>query len=85
METTTVTYQCPNCGAGLLFDAEKQKFCCEFCLSEFTEEEAKAANPEEDRTKQEEADRDYNEHMNEYECPACGARVVAEESTIADF
>ena len=24
MEQTTVTYQCPNCGAALSFDAEKQ-------------------------------------------------------------
>ena len=29
----TVSYKCPNCDAGLLFSAEKQKFVCEFCLS----------------------------------------------------
>ena len=85
METTTLTYQCPNCGAGLAFDAEKQKFCCEFCLSEFTEEEAKAANPEEDLHERESAEREYNEHMQEYECPSCGAHVVADDTTAADF
>ena len=38
---TTVNYSCPNCAAGLSFDADKQKFVCEFCLSQFTEEELK--------------------------------------------
>ena len=82
---TTLTYQCPNCGAGLAFDAEKQKFACEFCLSEFTEEEARAANSEESERERESAKQEYNEHMREYECPSCGAHVVADESTAADF
>ncbi len=82
---TILTYQCPNCGAGLSFDAEKQKFACEFCLSEFTEEEAKAANSEESERERESEKQEYNEHMLEYECPSCGAHVVAEESTVADF
>jgi len=85
MEKTTVTYQCPNCGAGLAFDAEKQKFACEFCLSEFTEEEASAANPEEVLRAREEAQREYDEHMQEYECPNCGAHVVSDDTTAADF
>lgn len=34
-----VTYKCPNCDGGLIFDAESQKFHCEYCLSYFTEEE----------------------------------------------
>ena len=82
---TTLTYQCPNCGAGLGFDAEKQKFACEFCLSEFTEEEARAANSEESERERESAKQEYNEHMREFECPSCGAHVVADENTAADF
>ncbi len=35
----TITYKCPNCGGGLVFDPETQKFKCEFCLSEFTQAE----------------------------------------------
>ena len=85
MNTTTITYQCPNCGAGLAFDAEKQKFACEFCLSEFTEDEAKAANPEEDTAARERAEQEYNDAMNEYECPSCGAHVVSDENTAASF
>jgi len=36
-----MSYKCPNCGGGLKFDPASQKFKCEFCLSEFTEEEMK--------------------------------------------
>ena len=41
---TTVTYKCPNCDAGLIFNAEEQKFSCEFCLSHFAEEELAATS-----------------------------------------
>ena len=85
MNTTTFTYQCPNCGAGLAFDAEKQTFACEFCLSEFTEDEARAANTEEELHTREEETRAYNDAMNEYECPSCGAHVVSDEHTVASF
>lgn len=81
----SVTYQCPNCDAGLLFDAEKQKFVCEFCGSEFTKEELDATDSAaraEERAKQ---DREFSEHMNEYRCPNCGAEVVADENTAASF
>lgn len=36
-----MSYKCPNCGGGLVFDPDSQKFQCEYCLSEFTEEEMK--------------------------------------------
>ncbi len=85
MQAATLNYQCPNCGAGLEFDAEKQIFACEFCLSEFTEEETRAANSEEELHAREEETRTYNESMNEYECSSCGAHVVADEHTAADF
>ena len=38
-----VSYKCPNCGGSVVFDPKKQKFCCEFCMSEFTKEEMEAA------------------------------------------
>ncbi len=34
-----MSYKCPNCGGGLTFDAKSQKLACEYCLSEFMEEE----------------------------------------------
>ena len=36
-EMALVSYKCPNCGGSVVFDPKKQKFCCEFCMSEFTE------------------------------------------------
>ncbi len=82
MEQTAI-YECPNCGAGLTFDAAKQLFACEFCLSEFTRDEVLAANSEEAAREREAAEAAYNAQMNEYECQSCGARVVADEHTVA--
>ena len=42
-QKTALTYQCPNCSAGLIFQPDKGKLCCEFCQSEFTEAEVLAA------------------------------------------
>jgi len=42
-----MSYKCPNCGAGLTFDPKTQQLRCEYCLSEFTEEEMKALEAEE--------------------------------------
>ena len=42
----TITYKCPNCGGGLRFDPKLQKFKCDFCLSEFTQEELEKLTPQ---------------------------------------
>ena len=34
-----VQYKCPNCGGGLIFDAQKQDFICEYCDSVFKEQD----------------------------------------------
>ena len=44
--SATITYKCPNCGGGLQFDPDKQKYACEYCLSEFTQEELERLSPE---------------------------------------
>ena len=38
----TVTYKCPNCDGGLLFDPSTQKYHCEYCQSSFSQEELDA-------------------------------------------
>ena len=81
----TVTYNCPNCAAGLIFDAEKQKFACEFCLSDFTEEELAASGAAEAAKRHQQQDEEYCNGMNTYICAACGAEVIADENTAADF
>ena len=80
----TLTYQCPNCGAELFFDADKQAFSCEFCFSSFSKEEIDTSGAEERAKATAEENDDFCSHMNEYHCPSCGADVVADESTAAD-
>ena len=85
MEQTTVTYSCPNCGAGLLFDAEKGRFACEFCLSDFAKDELDAAGSAEKAREREARDEEFRAQMHAYHCPSCGAEVMTDGETVADF
>ena len=81
----TLTYKCPNCDAGLVFDAEKQLFVCDFCVSSFTEADlldSEAAEAEERRRRM---DAEFAESVDEYYCPSCGAEVIVDKNTAADF
>ncbi len=93
-----VTYKCPNCDGGLIFDAESQKFHCEYCLSYFTEEELKEAEQAKAEEKLDESagdtaaeegeDKTPSEDGDEfkayvYTCPSCGAEVVVDSTTAA--
>ena len=85
-----VSYKCPNCGGSVVFDPKKQKFCCEFCMSEFTKEEMEAAalkSTETSGTQEESSAADtaqnnnagstnQNEDALVYICPSCGAPPV---------
>lgn len=74
-----ITYHCPNCGGPLKFNPKLQKYACEYCLSEFIEQEAKEG---ENKSKQ------TGENPGEpvlYSCPSCGAEVVTDETTAATF
>lgn len=82
MAESTVTYKCPNCDAGLLFNASKQMFSCEFCLSNFTESEL--LNKETDASKAKNVFEDEG-GVHEYNCPSCGAEIIADDATVADF
>ena len=97
MTTTTLTYHCPNCAAGLSFSPEKSKFCCEYCLSEFSEsdllafEQAKKAEEEASRAAEEAAeasevpDEEFCAQLGAYSCAACGAEILADDNTAADI
>ena len=82
---TATAYQCPNCSAALAFSPAEGKFGCEFCLSLFTEEELSLTNAAEKAKRAHEEAEDYCAHMQEYVCPSCGAEIVADEHTAADF
>lgn len=89
----TVTYKCSNCGGGLTFDPAIQKYKCEYCLSEFTQEELEAMIPKEGSVSEvPDFDEGDAQTMAEpapaallYTCPSCGAEVVTDETTAATF
>ncbi len=93
-------FKCPNCGGDLRFAPEKQRFQCEYCLSEFSQEQMEQSSVqieemeqsirEEDflREKAEEENSDIvskEERSVMYSCPNCGAEIVTDETTAATF
>lgn len=83
----TVQYKCPNCGGDLRFNAEKQDFSCEYCMSSFTEEQIKRIfqKTESENLSDTKEVKDFEEHTQLYSCPSCGAEIMSEETTAATF
>lgn len=82
---STLTYKCPNCGAGLVYDAEKQSFVCNFCISEFAEADLKNSEADKKAKRIEDEETEFNESVNQYSCPSCGAEIIVDKNTAADF
>ena len=86
-----LSYKCPNCGGGLIFSPSSQKFLCEYCMSEFDEEQLKEMEPEsavEEQAEDEEAKEGQNDGEAGpvlYICPSCGAQIVTDATTAASF
>lgn len=71
---STISYKCLNCGAGIHFKPELQRFKCDYCLSEYTEEELSNQSKENIKKK-----------LNSYYCKSCGAQVITDDTTTATF
>ncbi len=67
-----ITYKCPNCGGGLVFEPETQRYFCAYCLSRFAQTELGDVISEENSAVV-------------YSCPSCGAEIVTEPTTAATF
>lgn len=67
---SAITYKCPNCDGGLVFDPESGTYACEYCLSKFTQEELVP---------------DSQQSAVMYHCPSCGAEIITDETTAATF
>ncbi len=85
-------YKCPKCGGSITFSAAKQKFVCEWCDSEYTEDELRQYSdrvtddpmPEEKAAQAAgDAQADGGDIVNSYSCSSCGAQVVCDDSTSA--
>lgn len=90
MSDEMTVYQCPHCNGPLHFDSKIQKLKCDSCGSEYTTQEIddlfssknkEAVFQEPKRPAISEWDESEKDHLRAYNCPACGARLIADEST----
>ncbi len=94
MSAEARSFRCPNCSADLKFFPDQQKFCCEYCRSEFTETELLRTLDSENTNNNARNDAADNvpsteqviyENTRLYACPSCGAEIVSDENTAASF
>ena len=80
---------CPNCGAKLEFKADSQKLHCDYCLSDFTNNEIKVVQNDDNNIKttipNQSMQEEFNSHTNLYTCDSCGAEIISDENTAATF
>lgn len=67
----------------MVFDPEKQNYACEYCLSEFSQEELEALTPPTQEEGKEETPEKGEALI--YTCPSCGAEIATDETTAATF
>jgi len=77
------TYKCPNCGAQMYFNAAKGALVCDHCGNTMTVQEAGIDDPELYTQAPDEGVDTDGDQVNEYSCPACGAKLVTDKETSA--
>lgn len=93
---SVIIIKCNNCGGPLEFKVETQNWICDYCLSEFSEQEVKeslkneqsfaeAAISKESLVQSQEEDLEYTEKATGYMCESCGAELVTDDTTAATF
>lgn len=88
---SVTNHKCPNCEAGLPYNPEKGLWVCEYCNSEFTEEELnkyiqeKESKKEIKKKKEDNVESSNIVEMDMYRCPSCGAEILTDENTTATF
>lgn len=85
-----IVYKCINCGGPLAFKAETQDWTCDYCLSQFTEEEVQQFIKKEEQSQEFSAEEQVREHEFQeksvgYSCTSCGAEIVTDDTTAATF
>ena len=94
-QTRVIEYKCPCCDAGLIFDGRSQKLTCEYCDNTFDVDTVRSYNEStqvspaqegawETGEKQQWSEAEQ-EHLNAFQCPACGGEILTEETTAATF
>lgn len=83
--------QCPNCGANMHFNSEKQNMHCDYCGTELSVEEVSGEEREKEREEEKEEAKEKTEqkkpegNFKVYKCPSCGAELLTDEYTAATF
>lgn len=75
--------QCPSCSAPLHFDAKLGKMKCDYCDSVFDVNELK--NVDNVTVMESTEENKSEENYVKYNCPDCGAEIIADETTSATF
>ncbi|MBP3806001.1 MAG: hypothetical protein J6I76_19305 [Oribacterium sp.] len=88
-----MNFKCPCCAAKLVYSGEVQEMTCEYCGSQFSMEQIKAAeeslkdstggNNMVWNTADQQIISDENGKVQGYRCQSCGAEMVADENTAA--
>ncbi len=91
-------YHCPSCGAPIYFNAEKQKFSCDYCKADFDIDVLKQLNQYDEVNTPSKYDWEaYQERvfdegdqidLSQYECSSCGASISGDKtlgSTICPY
>ncbi|MGN1142484.1 MAG: TFIIB-type zinc ribbon-containing protein [Oliverpabstia sp.] len=89
-----ISLKCPNCGGELVFDPSTQRYQCPYCMSDFSQQQVDAMQPQ-DQPSQESETADFAEEKKDetsgqeeavvYTCPSCGAEIVTDATTAATF
>ena len=81
----SVSVKCSNCGADVVFDADKQQMYCEHCGTLVKPEELKQDLTPEDNPQWHAEKKDWEDGASQYTCGNCGAAVVTDRDTSATF
>ena len=85
-KTTAIDNKCPSCGGKMDFQPKLGKWKCDYCDSEFTIEQLKEQLKKTSQIeKNEEGLEEDDSNLFQYNCPDCGAIIVADEHTTATF
>lgn len=77
-------YKCLSCGANLHFNPTTQKWHCDYCNEEY-ELDALEKYYGKDENLKEEKEIEIDTEWSSYNCPNCGAEIIADETTTATF
>lgn len=73
--------RCEYCGGDVLFDIEKQKYCCDHCGAEAGVAEKKAQYRRWKSIRREKVMKDIS-RVKSFDCPACGAQTIVSSEEV---